>query len=203
MMAAFNTFGRPWRPVMILLASYGATAVAVAAIDAARLVPSQPLQWAFAGTAAPALAVTLAQRASAPDRIKLGAIAFALYGTAVVIVAVPTVRDTLTSTDHVVTAIAQLDLIFVAAFVAGAACIGLIARLLYDGDEAFTRPWASVLGDARWMTMREAKDLFPPDGKVVIGEAYQPWKERRGTQDLVPGMPNSWEIGRASCRERV
>ena len=119
MMTAFDTFGRPWRPVMILLASYGATAVAVGAIDATRLVPSQPLQWVFAGTAAPALAVALAQRASAPDRIKLGTIAAALYGIAVLLVAEPTVRDTLTSNDYyVVTAIAQLDLIFVAAFVA-------------------------------------------------------------------------------------
>ena len=63
MMTAFDSFGRGWRPVMILVASYGATAVAVAAIDATRLVPSQPLHWVFAGTAAPALAVALAQRA--------------------------------------------------------------------------------------------------------------------------------------------
>ena len=46
---------------------------------------------------------------------KLGAIATALYGTAAVLVAVPTVRNILTSNDYVVTAIAQLDLFFVEA----------------------------------------------------------------------------------------
>src|SRR5690606_1950773 len=93
------------------------------------------------------------------------------------------------------TAIADLDLIFVAAFVGGFTCIGLLVRQIIDGDEAFTRPWASVLGDARWMTMKEAKCLFPPTGKVVVGEAYEPWKERRGSDDMVPSDPRTWGTG--------
>ena len=56
-------------------------------------------------------------------------------------------------------------------------------------------PGSSVLGDARWMSMRDAKALFPATGKVVIGEAYQPWTERRGTEDMVPGNPRTWGSG--------
>jgi hypothetical protein len=71
----------------------------------------------------------------------------------------------------------------------------VLVRLTLKGDEAFTWPCASVLGDACWMTTREANSLFPPTGKVVAGEAHEPWQERRGSADMVPSNPKGLGSG--------
>jgi type IV secretion system protein VirD4 len=196
MTPVFTIPNGPWRPVILLVSGYGATAMAAAVTHATTQVPSDLLHWVFAGTAAPALALALSQRAGTAERIKLAAIASALYAAGVVLVAVPTVNHHLKQHGpDPLAALSDIDQMFLAAFVAGAACIGIVVRQIIGGDEGFTRPWASVLGDARWMSMRDAKALFPPTGKVVIGEAYQPWTERRGTQDMVPGNPRTWGTG--------
>ncbi|MGE0854138.1 MAG: type IV secretory system conjugative DNA transfer family protein [Hyphomicrobiaceae bacterium] len=195
MTALFDSLGPAWRPVIQLAAGYSAAAVITAAAISLRL-PSDHVRWVFAGTAAPAIALALGVNARTSDRIKLAVTSAAVFITAITLVAVPTIGIHLSqSPADRLKAIADLDPIFVAAFIAGFTCIGLLVRLIIDGDEAFTRPWASVLGDARWMSMREAKSLFPPTGKVVVGEAYEPWKERRGSDDMVPSNPRTWGSG--------
>ena len=196
MTAVFNSFGPTWRAVVLLAVGYS-TAAIIATVAIALRVPSEQVRWVFAGTAAPAIALALGYKARTTDRIMLAATSAVIFITATVVVAIPTIQSHLVHAAPAerLKAIADLDLIFVAAFVAGATCIGLLVRLVLEGDEAFTRPWAGVLGDARWMTMREAKSLFPPTGKVVVGEAYEPWKERRGSTDMVPSNPRTWGSG--------
>jgi type IV secretion system protein VirD4 len=195
MTALFDSFGPSWRPVVQLATGYGAAAIMTLTAVVLR-IPTDHARWVFAGTAAPALAIALGYKARTADRIKLAATSAALFVLGVALVAVPTVQSRLAhAAGDRLKAIVELDLVFVAAFVAGAACIGLLVRLGLEGDEGFTRPWASVLGDARWMTMREARSLFPPTGKVVVGEAYEPWKERRGSDDMVPSNPRTWGSG--------
>ena len=200
MTAVFDSFGAAWRPLVQFASGYCAAGVmTVAAVTFHS--PAEQVRSVFAGAAAPAIALILGHNARTADRIKLATTATTVFIAAVALVAVPTVRSHLSQTaSDGFNAIAGLDLIFVAAFVAGATCIGLLVRQIIDGDEAFTRPWAGVVGDARWMTMREAKSLFPPTGKVVVGEAYEPWKERRGSNDMVPSNPRSWGSG---VRHRV
>jgi type IV secretion system protein VirD4 len=195
MTALFDSFGPSWRPVVQLAAGYGAAAIMTLTAVVLR-IPTDHARWVFAGSVAPALAIALGYKARTADRIRLAATSAALFVLGVALVAVPTVQSRLAhAAGDRLKAIAELDLVFVTAFVAGAACIGLLVRLGLEGDEGFTRPWASVLGDARWMTMREAKSLFPPSGKVVVGEAYEPWKERRGSDDMVPSNPRTWGSG--------
>ena len=194
-MAFFDSFGPAWRPLVQLASGFGVAAVMSVAASTLH-GPTDQIRWVFAGAVAPAIALLLGHNARTQDRIKLAATASTIFSAAVALVAVPTIRSHLCQTAGTrIDAIASLDLIFVAAFVAGATCISLLVRQIIDGDEAFTRPWASVLGDARWMTMREAKSLSPPTGKVVVGEAYEPWKERRGNDDLVPSNPRTWGSG--------
>ena len=151
----FDSFGTTWRPVVQLAAGYG-TAAIITTVATALHVPSEQVRWVFAGTAAPAIALALGYKARTTDRIMLAATSAVIFITATAVVAIPTIQSQLVhaAPGERLKAIADLDLIFVAAFVAGAAFIGLLVRLAIEGDEAFTRPWASVLGDARWMTMR-------------------------------------------------
>ena len=202
MTAIFDSFGPTWRPLVQLASGYGGAAVMAVAVGTIR-GPSDQIRWVFAGAAAPAIALVLGYDARTQDRVMLAATSTAVFAAAVALVAIPTIRYQLVQTTGTrIDAIANLDLIFVAAFVAGATCIGLLVRLIIDGDEAFTRPWASVLGDARWMTMREAKALLPPTGKVVVGEAYEPWKARRGSDDMVSSNPRTWGSGDRVLRRR-
>jgi hypothetical protein len=180
MTALFDSFGPAWRPVVLFATGYGAMAMVTGIVtgNASTVsLPSDPLRWVFAGAAGPALALMLGFNAGTAGRIKLAVTATTVFIAGVALVAVPTLRSQVTGTaSQRLQAIADLDLSFVAAFVTGATCLGLLVRRALEGDEAFTRPWASVLGDARWMSMREARSLFPPSGKVVVGEAYEPWK---------------------------
>ncbi len=207
MTALFDSFGPAWRPVVLFATGYGAMAMVTGMVtgmvsgivtgNASTVsLPSDPLRWMFAGAAGPALALVLGFNAGTADRIKLAVTATTVFMAGVALVAIPTLRSQVTGTaSQRLQAIADLDLSFVAAFVTGATCLGLLMRRALEGDEAFTRPWASVLGDARWMSMREARSLFPPSGKVVVGEAYEPWKERRGSADMVPSNPRTWGSG--------
>jgi type IV secretion system protein VirD4 len=191
----FDSFGPAWRPLMQLATGYGAAAVLAATAEALRL-PSDQIRWVFSGAAAPAIALGLGFKARTSDRIGLAAASSAVFALAIALVAVPTIRLHLSEAGaDRLKAVADIDLVFVSAFVAGAVCIGVLVRQITDGDEAFRRPWAQVLGDARWMTMTEARVLFPRTGKVVLGEAYEPWKERRGSDDMVPSNPRTWGSG--------
>ena len=195
MTALFDSFGPTWRPLVQLAAGYGTAAIMTMSAVVLR-IPTDHARWVFAGAAAPAIALALGYKARTADRIKLAGTSAVLFVTGVGLVAVPTVQSHLArAAGDRLKAIAGLDLVFVAAFVAGATCIGLLVRQAMDGEEAFTRPWRSVLGDARWMSMRDARSLFPPTGKVVVGEAYEPWKERRGSDDMVPSNPRTWGSG--------
>jgi len=196
MTTLFDSFGPALRPVVQLAAGYGAAAALTAAATLFR-VPPDHARWLFTGAAAPAIALALGAKARTADRMTLAATSTLIFLTGTTVVAVPTIQAQLVQAapGERLRAIVGLDPVFLVAFAAGAACLGLLVRLTLEGDEGFTRPRASVLGDARWMSMREAKSLFPPTGKVVVGEAYGPWKERYGSTDMVPSNPRTWSSG--------
>jgi len=196
MTTLFDSFGPALRPVVQLAAGYGAAA-ALTAVATALRVPPDHARWLFAGAAAPAIALALGAKARTADRMTLAATSSLIFLAGTTVVGVPTIQSQLVQAAPTerLKALAGLDPVFAVAFAAGAACLGVLVRLTLGGDEGFKRPRASVLGDARWMSMREAKSLFPPTGKVVVGEAYEPWKERRGSTDMVPSNPRTWGSG--------
>jgi type IV secretion system protein VirD4 len=89
----------------------------------------------------------------------------------------------------------EMDLFISGATVLGLTCGGLLIKAAYEGDENVKRPWDQVLGAARWMTMREARKQFPASGYVVVGEAYRPDLERRGTDEFIPTDKRTWGQG--------
>ena len=72
---------------------------------------------------------------------------------------------------------------------------GVIGHVALAGDDGFQRPWSGVLGDARWLSMRDARQLFPEDGDIVIGEAYRPDIGRRRFQEFLPTDKRTWGRG--------
>ncbi len=78
---------------------------------------------------------------------------------------------------------------------AGALALGVCGRLVFGANDGFKRARAAALGDARWLSMGHASQLFPPDGEIVIGETYRPDQERSGHAAFDPKDKESWGSG--------
>ena len=91
--------------------------------------------------------------------------------------------------------LAVTDMIWLVGPMIGALALACLAKIITEGNEGFTRARGSALGDARWLDMLEASKLFPPDGEVVIGEAYRPDQERTGHEAFDPGNKRTWGSG--------
>ena len=87
------------------------------------------------------------------------------------------------------------DITWLAGPIMGALALICLAKIVSNNDEGFTRARGAALGDARWLDMREVSTLFPPDGEVVIGEAYRPDQERTGHDAFDPGNKRTWGGG--------
>ena len=87
------------------------------------------------------------------------------------------------------------DISLLAGPIIGAAALVCLAKFVNNGNEGFTRARGAALGDARWLDMAEVSKLFPPDGEVVIGEAYRPDQERTGHDAFDPGNKRTWGSG--------
>ncbi len=142
---------------------------------------------------APAVAALLAIRATTDERVRLAVPVSLIWFVTSAGLLGPGVAATVTST-HWIDGFA-IDTTALGAAVAGFILVGGLWRAIYLGDEDFVRPWTSALGDARWMTMQDATSMLPANADVVIGEAYMPFKERRGTQEFHPGRTATWGSG--------
>lgn len=84
-----------------------------------------------------------------------------------------------------------------------AAMVGLFAaRVMLRGNAAFaiSKPRRvggkrAIHGEATWMTLRDAKRLFPRSGGIVVGEAYRVDKDSVGERRFRPEDRQTWGVG--------
>ncbi len=152
--------------------------------------------WCVAG--ALTTAALIGMRASRQERLRLAGVAALPFAYAIVVVVIPDYQHhaarAFASRSFLVTLL-DMDLFLTGATLLGATCAGLLIKAAYEGDENIKRPWDQTLGAARWMTMREARQQFPASGYVVVGEAYRPDLERRGTDEFIPTDRRTWGQG--------
>jgi len=72
---------------------------------------------------------------------------------------------------------------------------GWACRLALGPLRAVTRARHAVLGDADWMTIKDAAKLFPEDGEIVIGERYRVDESRVRLIPFDPADRSSWGPG--------
>ena len=192
-----NLFGRSWRRTVIMAGLYviGLSSLP-AIIDTVGLLDAETKQVVTASVAillAPAVAALLAIRATTDERVRLAVpVSLIWFATSAGLLG-PGIAATVASANWIDGF--AIDTGALGAAVAGFILVGGLWRAIYLGDEDFVRPWTSALGDARWMTMQDATNMLPADADVVIGEAYMPFKERRGTQEFHPGRTATWGSG--------
>ncbi|MBF9235619.1 Ti-type conjugative transfer system protein TraG [Microvirga alba] len=80
-------------------------------------------------------------------------------------------------------------------FVFGLLLVGISARLSMGGGATVKRARKAVLGDADWMTMKEAAERFPETGGIVIGERYRPDLDTVCEVGFNPRDPATWGKG--------
>ena len=152
--------------------------------------------WIVAGAMLTAALIGI--RATRPERVRLACVAAFPFVYAIVVVVIPDYRhhaSLAANPQSFLVTLTEMDLFISGAAVLGLTCGGLLIKAAYEGDENIKRPWDQALGAARWMTMREAKKQFPSTGYVVIGEAYRPDLERRGTDEFIPTDQRTWGHG--------
>jgi type IV secretion system protein VirD4 len=132
------------------------------------------------------------------DRFRLSAIAGAVFLAGTLLIAVPdwvTAKSALLPNESPFLALQDIDRAVLVSFLAGFGGLLLTLRSAIIGDEKLRAAKDDVLGGARWMTMTEARELFPEDGYVVVGEAYRPDLARRNMQQFVGGDKRTWGEG--------
>jgi type IV secretion system protein VirD4 len=84
-----------------------------------------------------------------------------------------------------------------------AAIAGVFAmRVAMRGNAAFAAPLPrriqgkrSIHGDAEWMTLQDAKRLFPQSGGIVVGEAYRVDKDTVAARNFRADHRKTWGAG--------
>lgn len=84
-----------------------------------------------------------------------------------------------------------------------AAIAGVFAmRVAMRGNAAFAAPVPrrihgkrSIHGDAEWMTLEDAKRLFPQTGGIVVGEAYRVDKDTVAARSFRADDKETWGVG--------
>jgi type IV secretion system protein VirD4 len=189
-----DIFGREWRRIVAFFVLYtlfaGMVVLLFDGLSVGEGVWVFDVRVVFAVAGGPLIAAALSLGALTDERWKLGAVALLMYAVGVYAHVFPVVSRLVASRFS-----NDVDMIPVLIGVVGFLATGGIFRAIYEGDEKFTRPWTQALGDARWMTMAEARDLLPAGGDVVIGEAYIPFKERKGTTEFKPNDRSTWGSG--------
>ena len=197
-----DIFGQRNRWIVATVVGYVALLAAIKSADAVLQLSGQananvlgPIAIVAGG---PAIGLCLMMVARGADRWRAGVTGSALYLIGLVAVAGPMIgvlaaeRAAGVSWPRVMLA-APMEMQI--SLLSAAIVAGIASLLMADGGEGFKRARSAALGDARWLDMTEASKLFPPDGEVVIGEAYRPDHERRGHEAFEPGNKRTWGSG--------
>ncbi|MFG1298063.1 Ti-type conjugative transfer system protein TraG [Xanthobacter sp. V13C-7B] len=83
----------------------------------------------------------------------------------------------------------------IAGGVIAVAVAGFGARLATHVPSKVKRVRRGMIGDADWMNLEKAQKLFPPNGSIVIGEAYRVDKDLVAEIDFEAGDRSTWGKG--------
>ena len=147
---------------------------------------------------APILGIALTKYAPQPDRLRVAITSAVVYCFSVVAFIAWPVAGVLAQKSPELSwarELARSDMTWLVGPIIGALALACLTKIVTNGTEGFTRARGAALGDARWLCMTEASKLFPPDGEVVIGEAFRPDQERTGHQAFDPGNKHTWGSG--------
>ncbi len=92
-------------------------------------------------------------------------------------------------------ALSYLDMIAVVSAVIGFIAIAVSARISSVVPEQVMRARCATFGEADWLPMRAAAQLFPEDGEIVVGERYRVDKELVHKLPFDPNDPATWGRG--------
>ena len=197
-----DLWGRQNKPVLLLVVGtvgiWIAAQLPMALAIYMRDEPSLLLADAAVVVAAPALGLLVSALQVGAGQRRLFAVATALFSLAIAGIAVPqwaVVLRARAADGSAIQAFVAHDPHLLVSVLVGVGCLALLGQRAFGGAEVFTRARSAALGDAMWLSMPEASKLFPPDGEVVIGEAYRPDLERRGHQPFDPGDIRTWGSG--------
>ena len=80
-------------------------------------------------------------------------------------------------------ALSYVDMVAVVGAIAGFVAVAAAARISTVVPEPFKRAKNAIFGNADWLPMAAAANVFPPDGGIVVGERY------RVDKDIVHAVP--------------
>ncbi len=92
-------------------------------------------------------------------------------------------------------ALSFLDMVAVASAGCGFIAAAVSARISSVVPEPVKRAKRGTFGDADWLPMGAAAQLFPEDGEVVVGERYRVDKELVHELPFDPNDPSTWGRG--------
>ena len=87
------------------------------------------------------------------------------------------------------------DVAVVTGIVIGFALCAVAARLSLNRGPNLKRTDKAAFGSADWMSTREAQALFPPNGGLVVGEAYRVDRDIVGRLAFEPRDRTTWGQG--------
>ncbi|MEJ5021190.1 Ti-type conjugative transfer system protein TraG [Ochrobactrum vermis] len=88
-----------------------------------------------------------------------------------------------------------LDMVAVASAAIGFIVVAVSARISSVVPKTVKRARRGIFGDADWLPMSAAAQLFPEDGEIVVGERYRVDKELIHKLPFDPNDPSTWGRG--------
>jgi len=104
----------------------------------------------------------------------------------------PSVERGVVSWDY---SLSYLDMVVVIGTLCGFMAVAVSARISTVVPEQVKRARRATFGDADWLSMSAAGNLFPADGEIVIGERYRVDKEIVHELPFDPNDSSTWGQG--------
>ncbi|WP_019223601.1 Ti-type conjugative transfer system protein TraG [Bartonella rattaustraliani] len=88
-----------------------------------------------------------------------------------------------------------MDQMVIFGVIIGTFLLGVQAIITYPRANQYKRAKKAVFGDASWMTLKDAAEIFPANGQIVIGERYRVDKDNVRNIPFAPGNKTTWGKG--------